>query len=243
MNPQRAGLLVRIVRRLKADDAFDIDPAIGARDLAGFMGRRAAMAVRGVWLALRTGRFAFPVFVGRRVTVHQARHLCLSPGVTIEDDCRLDCLGSTGVHLGRGVTLRRGVQIEVTSVLRDLGDGCVLGDRVGVSEGCFLGAKGLLRIGDDTIIGPSTVIVAENHIWDSSERPIREQGVTRRGIDIGRDCWIGAHVTVLDGVTLGDGCVVGAGAVVNSDLAPSSVGVGVPVRTVRQRGAYEDGRP
>lgn len=240
MKNPRPSLLVRTVRRLKGDDAFDIDSAIGVGALAGFIWRRAVMAGRGLWLALRTGRLVFPVFVGRRVAVHAARHLHLMPGVTIEDDCRLDCLGRTGVHLGRGVTLRRGVQIEVTSVLRELGEGCVLGDRVGVSEGCFLGAKGLLRIGDDTIIGPGTILVAENHVWGSGETPIREQGVTRLGIEVGCDCWIGAHVTVLDGVSIGDKCVVGAGAVVNKNLASAVVGVGVPVRVVKRRGMPEE---
>ena len=32
-------------------------------------------------------------------------------------------------------------------------------------------------------------------------------------ITIGKDCWLGANVTVLPGVTIGGRCVIGAGSV------------------------------
>ena len=71
-----------------------------------------------------------------------------------------------------------------------------------MSEGCFIGAKGFVRIGADTIIGPQTIIVAENHVFADPDRVVRDQGVTREGIEIGCDCWIGAGVKILDGVNL-----------------------------------------
>jgi len=228
-------LIVRIVRRMKGDPAFDLDPALSAGALAALVWRRGIMALRGTLLALRAGNWAFPVFVGRGVVVTNASHLRLSPGVTIGDYCRLDCLGRQGISLGRGVTLRRGCHIEVTSVMRQLGEGCVLEDRVGVSEYSYIGAKGSVHIGADTIIGPSTVIVAENHVFADPDRPVREQGVTRFGVTIGVDCWLGAGVRIVDGVTVGDGAVVGAGAVVTRDIEPMAVAAGVPARVMRSR--------
>lgn len=227
--------LVRLARRLKGDETFDIDAALRNSDLFGFASRRAAMAMRGTLLSLRTGHWVFPVFIGRRVTVTGAGHLHLSPGVTIDDDCRLDCAGRVGIRLGRGVTIRRGSQIEVTSVMRQLGEGAILADRVGISEGCFIGAKGPVTIGEGTIVGPGTRILAENHVFESRNSPIQSQGVTRKGVSIGSDCWLGAAVTVLDGVTVGDGCVIGAAALVNRDVAPFTIAVGVPARPVRER--------
>ena len=64
---------------------------------------------------------------------------------------------------------------------------------------------------------------------------IRLQGVKRTGIKIGKNCWIGAKVTILDGVTIGDGCIVAAGAVVNSSFPDNSVIGGVPARLLKQR--------
>lgn len=228
-------MLVRLARRLKGDDTFSIDPGIKTGDLLGLLWRRGVMALRGVVLAMRTGHWAFPVFVGRGVRVSGARHLYLSPAVTIDDYCRLDCVSRKGVRLGRGVTLRQGAQIEATSVMRDIGEGALIGDRVGISEGCFIAAKGEIHIGSDTIIGPGTRIIAENHVFESRTDTVQSQGVTRRGIRIGHDCWLGTNVTVLDGTSIGEGAVVGACALVNKDVEPFMVAVGVPARAIGSR--------
>ncbi len=227
--------LVSLARKLKGDSTFSFDPSLTVTDIMGFALRRGVMAVRGVQLALQARSWVFPVFVGRGVRVTGKRHLHLSAGVTIDDYCRLDCVGKHGITLGRGATLRRGAHIEVTSVMRQIGEGAVIGDRVGISEGCFIGAKGLVRIGDDTVIGPGSYIVAENHVFTSQETTIQSQGVTRSGIEIGPDCWLGAGAIVLDGVSIGEGAVVGAGSVVNRNLGSFTVAVGVPARALRGR--------
>lgn len=52
---------------------------------------------------------------------------------------------------------------------------------------------------------------------------------------IGNDVFIGANVTVLDGIHIADGAVIGAGAVVTNDIPPYSVAVGVPAKVVKYR--------
>jgi hypothetical protein len=64
-----------------------------------------------------------------------------------------------GNRVGGRVTQRRGVPIEVTNVLRELGEGRVLGERVRISGGCFLGAKGGIETGCDTIRGSPEALV------------------------------------------------------------------------------------
>ena len=236
MASDRGSLLVALVRRVKGDDTFNLDPAVGLPDLLSFIARRTVMGLRGLFLSLRTGRLVVPVFVGRGVVVTNARHLLLASGVTIGDYCRLDCLGSEGIALGKGSTLRRGVHVEVTSVLRQLGVGLTLGERAGVSEACYIGAKGRVVVGPDTIIGPGCRLIAENHVFASPDETVRSQGVSRLGIAVGRDCWLGADVTVLDGVTIEDGCVVGAGSVVTRSIPALSVAYGVQARTAHKRG-------
>ncbi|MGI0483155.1 acyltransferase [Geminocystis sp. CENA526] len=53
------------------------------------------------------------------------------------------------------------------------------------------------------------------------------------------NCWIGTHVTILDGVTIHERAVIGAGAVVTKDVLPNSVVVGNPARHIRYRGENE----
>ena len=228
-------LLTSVARMVKRDSTFDMSDDVPARALVSFIIERGGMLVRGIWLSVRARKGAFPVFVGRSVTVRNPSSLQLEPGVTIGDYCRLDCLGTEGIVLRRGATLRRGAHIEVTSVLRDLGVGCVLEERVGVSEGAYIGAKGPVSIGADTIIGPGVKIVAENHRIEQLDATIREQGVTREGIEIGEDCWLGAGSVIVDGVRVGAHSVVGAGAVVTKDVEPWVIVVGVPARVMRSR--------
>lgn len=170
------------------------------------------------------------------MVVTDAAHLRLSPGVTIGDFCRLDCVGRAGITLGPGTTLRRGVHIEVTSNLKKLAFGCRLVAPVGVSEGSFIGAKGPVIIGDETDIGPGCRIIAENHSFDDMSLSIREQPLSRKGISIGKNCWLGANVVVLDGASIGDGVVVAAASVVTHGIPPDTVVAGVPARRIRERG-------
>lgn len=63
---------------------------------------------------------------------------------------------------------------------------------------------------------------------------IRLQGELRKGINIGKNCWIGSNVTVLDGVTIGDNCVIAAGAVVNKDIPDNCVAGGIPAKEIKK---------
>ena len=98
-------------------------------------------------------------------------------------------------------------------------------------------AGGDIVIGDDTIIAGLVTLISGNHAFDRLSIPIRLQGVdvSKVGIRLGRDVWIGANAVVLPGVTIGDGAIVGAGSVVTSSLPPYSVSVGSPARVIQYR--------
>ena len=62
------------------------------------------------------------------------------------------------------------------------------------------------------------------------------RSVNNAGIHIGSNCWIGAKVTVLDGVFLEDDCVVAAGAVLKAGrYAANSIYAGVPAKRIKER--------
>jgi len=54
-------------------------------------------------------------------------------------------------------------------------------------------------------------------------------------VEIGNDVWVGAGVTVLDGIKIGHGVVIAAGAVVTKDVEPYAIVGGVPARLIRFR--------
>ena len=95
-----------------------------------------------------------------------------------------------------------------------------------------------------SVIGTSyylaVCLIAENHVADDPERPIKVQGVSRESILIEDDVWLGAGVIVVAGVTIGRGSVVAAGCVVTHDVPPFALVAGVPARVVRSRTATAD---
>lgn len=115
------------------------------------------------------------------------------------------------------------------------GDHIELGDRVGFNHGCYVNGYGGLTIGDDTIIGPGTMIHTANHEMGDLSRPISGQGWKAAPVTIGKDCWIGMAVCILPGVHIGDGAVVGAGSVVTNDIESFGIAVGNPARVIKSR--------
>ena len=89
-----------------------------------------------------------------------------------------------------------------------------------------------IYIGDHTMIGPNVTLVTAAHpISPTLREKVYQYNLPVR---IGKNCWLGANVTVLPGVTIGDNTVVGAGSVVTKDLPSNVVAVGVPARVLRE---------
>jgi acetyltransferase-like isoleucine patch superfamily enzyme len=111
----------------------------------------------------------------------------------------------------------------------------VIGSNVGIGGHSFICCPSTVTIGDNTITGQYLSIHPQNHLYGNCNAPIRLQGVTAQGVHIGADCWIGAKVTILDGVCIGDGCIVAAGAVVTQSCPPYTIIGGVPAKIIGQR--------
>lgn len=111
----------------------------------------------------------------------------------------------------------------------DCGKNIRIGRGVFINAGCQFQDQGGITIGDDSLIGPKTVIATLNH----DMQPEKRANLHPAAVRIGSRVWIGANCTILPGVTIGDGAVVAAGAVVTKDVAPRTVVGGVPARTIR----------
>lgn len=89
-----------------------------------------------------------------------------------------------------------------------------------------------VHIGDNTMIGPNTMISTINHPLDAAGR--RKHLGIAKPVNIGNDVWIGGNVTIVPGVTIGNNVVIGAGAVVTKDIPDNSLAVGVPAKVIRK---------
>lgn len=95
--------------------------------------------------------------------------------------------------------------------------------------------RGRVRLGNFVRIASHACLIGFEHVADDVEKPIFTQGITRRGIEVGDDVWIGAGAKIVDGVRIGAHAIVGAGAVVTRDVPDYAVVVGNPARVLRDR--------
>lgn len=212
---------------------YVLDPNLPLSALLGLGARRLAWLVRG---RLRFPLHAGSIFIAGNVTLRNKSFIICGRGVTLGQGCTIDGLSQNGVRLGNNVNIGPYSIIQASGVLTKLGTGLVMGDNSAIGGYSFVGCGGGVKIGADVIMGQYISFHSENHIFDRIDTTIRSQGVTRHGILIEDDCWVGAKATFLDGCHVGRGCVVAAGSVVRGKIPPYSVIGGVPARVLRRRG-------
>src|SRR5258706_8147768 len=133
------------------------------------------------------------------------------------------------ISIGPGTVIHRG------AMLVPLGGFIRLGYRCRVNPYSVLYGHGGLTIGDHVRIAAHCVIVPANHGIALDGGLIAEQPLSKRGIRIGNDVWLGAGVRVLDGAVIGEGCVVAAGAGVGGEVGAFGMYAGVPAQLGRWR--------
>ena len=175
------------------------------------------------------------IMLGSKVTFQNRHKISFGAFVKLGANVQLNALGTEGIKIGNNASIGDFSKLVVSSSLNNIGSHIKIGNNVGIGEYAYLGGAGGLEIDDSCIIGQYFSCHPENHNFANTHIEIRHQGVTRSGIHIGRDCWIGSKVTILDNVHIGDHCVIAAGAVVNKSFPPYSVIGGVPAKLLKTR--------
>ncbi len=227
-------LVSKLISKIKHRE-YIVDEKITDMDLMSILSDRTVMVLRGMIHKVFLKKSKGVLFVGKRVKLRSRNKISSGKGMTIEDGCYINALSKNGILIGDNFSLGRNSIIECTGVIRDLGDGLIIGDDVGIAANAFISVRAKVEIGSKTIFGPGVKIFSENHIFEDLNTAIYLQGASKVGVKIGEDCWIGANVVVLDGVTIGDKCVVAAGAVVTKDIPPFSIVGGIPAKVIKGR--------
>ncbi len=182
------------------------------------------------WMMGAVGRGA--VF-GRNMAIRNPSKIFVGSRVVIDDNVVLDAkgIGTGRIEIGDEVVISR------NNILSCKGGTIKVGNHTNIAQNCLIHSEECVRIGSEVIIAAYTYIVGGgNHDYSRLDIPIiRQPNLSRGGIMVEDNVWIGARVTILDGVTVHSGAVVGAGAVVTEDVPENCVMAGIPAKVVARR--------
>jgi acetyltransferase-like isoleucine patch superfamily enzyme len=135
------------------------------------------------------------------------------------------------VKLGRWSWIGHGCKIRVHEGELEIGAKTVFGQE------CTISAFQHISIGRECIVADRVMIIDFDHGMVEVERPIREQGIYKRDVNIGHNVWIGYGACFLRGVTVGSNSVIGTSSVVTCDVPENAVVGGIPAKVIRMREA------
>lgn len=151
--------------------------------------------------------------------------------------------GADCIEIGERCNFGKGMKLTAWKRYRNhpyhpsikIGNYCQFGDFSQIT------AVNSIHIGNNVLTGRGVLITDNSHgeiargSMDTppSERPL----VSKNGVKIDDNVWIGEYACILPGITVGRGSVIGASAVVTKDVAPYTVVGGNPARLIKDVGS------
>lgn len=125
--------------------------------------------------------------------------------ITLFTPCHISLIGNASITIGNNVSL----------------------------NGTTITSRDSVFIGDNTQIGPNTIIMDfDGHpVWPPEDRWEKKGPVAP--VVIEHDVWIGMNCLILKGVTIGHGSVIAAGSVVTKNVEPESIYGGNPAKKIK----------
>jgi acetyltransferase-like isoleucine patch superfamily enzyme len=111
-------------------------------------------------------------------------------------------------------------------------------EKLEVGDDCYFGRELFLDLQDKIVIEDHVTVSHRVMILthtDAGTSPLKDEFVptAQAPVIIRRGAYIGANVTILQGVEIGESSIVGAGAVVTRSVPPASVVAGVPAKIIK----------
>ena len=207
----------------------------------------AAPGVHGVGAPLHGGPLALARFMRGHgmINVNYARLIARWAWLKLRHRGRLQtdglCFIAPGVQLeiGRDAVLRLGrwSWLGHDTKIRVHEGECEIGAKTVLGQECTISAFQHVSIGRECVVADRVMLIDFDHGVVEVERPIRLQGIYKRDVRVGSNCWIGYGACILRGATIGDNAVIGSNSVVGKDVPANAVAAGAPIRVLRMRDA------
>lgn len=226
-------MISKLISNIKGDESYRMDSKYSYLELLIILWERGVQIVRGIIAKVFLVRAKGLFFKGKNVVIKHRNSFRAGKNLILGNNVYLNALSKEGIILGDNVTIAQNSTLICTGVISHKGMGIVIGDNTGINNSCYFGGQGGITIGNNVIVGPNVKIFSENHNFDNPSVIIKNQGVTRLGVKIEDDCWLGAGATILDGVVLKRRTVVAAGSVVTKSFDGNCLIGGIPAQVIK----------
>ena len=120
--------------------------------------------------------------------------------------------------------------------------------RLEIGDDCYFGRELFLDLQDKIVVEHNVTISHRVMILthtDAGTSPLKDESIvtSQAPVIIRRGAYIGANVTILQGVEIGESSIVGAGAVVTRSVPRASVAVGVPAKVIAALTMADEAKP
>ena len=191
---------------------------------------------RGLILKLFLSESKGLVLVGRGTRIFNCSYIKAGRNLNIDDYAEVNGLSRQGLTFESNVTIGKFASIRPSNQYGgNIGEGMKVGENSNIGPYSYIGCSGYIDIGKNVMISPRVSLYAENHNFEQTDIPMKEQGVTKEFITIEDDCWIAANSMILAGVTVHKGSIVAAGSVVTKDVPAYSIVAGNPAKVIKKK--------
>lgn len=189
--------------------------------------------IRKIFFPRLFGKVGKGVVFGKNMTIRHPKKIEIGNNVVFDDNTVIDAKGdhNSGIKIGHSAMVGR------NTIISCKGGDIEIGDYANIGANNYLISESILKIGCYVFTAGHTYIVAGgNHSFGRKDIPIWSQpSVSKGGIIIEDDVWIGASCTVVDGVKIKQGSIIGAGSVVHKRIPPYSIALGNPATVIKKR--------
>ena len=146
---------------------------------------------------------------------------------------RLDKDSILPILVKNGATIGVNCDIEAPLIFHNCSDfsNLIIGNNCHVGKNCFFDLRDKVIIEDNAVISMQCTFITHTDINKSELRKIYAS--TQAPICIGRNTYIGANSTVLEGVRIGENSILAAGSVVIEYVPPYTMVGGVPAKIIK----------
>lgn len=179
------------------------------------------------WLKLKMDKF-YSLWIKNSIG-NTSRHTIICKG--------LDLHGGEFISIGNHTYIARNCILSAWNAINGITPKILIGDNVSLGEYNHITSANSVIIEDGVLTGRWVTISDNNHgafIRDSLDFPAYQRPiVSKGGVFVGKNVWIGDKATILSGVNVGQGSIVAANAVVTKDVPPYSIVAGNPAKIVK----------